>query len=83
MDELKRRRIIQNGDTVIFDKGYFSTRNYQLRGSEAETIPIIFPRSNFDIRKAFSKMCYPPLYSRHDFRIAKREYENLIVHPRT
>ena len=79
MDELKRRRIIQNGDTVIFDKGYFSTRNYQLGVLKYRTIPIIFPRSNFDIRKAFSKMCYPlTLYSRHDFRIAKREYENLV-----
>ena len=79
MDELKRRRIIRNGDTVIFDKGYFSTKNYQLGVLKYRTIPIIFPRSNFDIRKAFSRMCYPlSLYSRHDFRNVKQEYENLV-----
>jgi hypothetical protein len=79
MDELKRRRIIRNGDIIIFDKGYFSTRNYQLGVLKYRTIPVIFPRSNFDINKAFSKMCYPlPIYSRHDFRNTKHEYEKLV-----
>lgn len=80
MEELKRRRIIQNRDMIIFDKGYFSTRNYQLGVLKYRTIPVIFPRSNFDINKVFSKMCYPlSLYSRHDFKRAKKEYENLVA----
>jgi len=29
MDELKRKRLIQNGDFLIFDKGCFSSKNYQ------------------------------------------------------
>ena len=77
---MKRRRIIRNGDTVIFDKGYFSTRNYQLGVLKYRTIPVIFPRNNFDISKAFSKMCYPlSLYSRHDLKNTKHEYEKLVA----
>jgi len=80
MEELKRRRIIRNGDRVIFDKGYFSIKNYQIGVLKYKAIPIIFPRRNFDIRKAFSRMCYPlSLYSRHDFRKVKKEYENLVA----
>jgi transposase len=30
MDEL-RRRLIRNGDFLIFDKGYFSSKNDQIR----------------------------------------------------
>ncbi len=78
MDELKRRRIIHNRDTVIFDKGYLSTKNYQLGVLKYRTIPVIYPRSNFDIKKAFSKLCYPlSLYSRH-VQNAKQIYENLV-----
>lgn len=80
MDELKRRRIIRNGDMIIFDKGYFSSRNYQLGVLKYKTIPLIFPRNNFNIKKAFSRMCYPlSLYSRHDAGIAKLEYEKLVT----
>jgi hypothetical protein len=80
MDELKRRRIIRNGDMIIFDKGYFSSRNYQLGVLKYKTIPLIFPRNNFNIKKAFSRMCYPlSLYSRHDTGIAKLEYEKLVT----
>jgi len=79
MDELKRRRIIRNGDMLIFDKGYFSSRNYQLGVLKYRTIPLIFPRNNFKIEKAFSKMCYPlSMYSRHDGKKVKKEYEKLV-----
>jgi hypothetical protein len=80
MDELKRRRIIRNGDMIIFDKGYFSSRNYQLGVLKYKTIPLIFPRNNFNIERAFSRMCYPlSIYSRHDSKSAKQEYEKLVT----
>jgi len=42
-------------------------------------VPLIFPRNNFKIEKAFSKMCYPlTVYSRHDGKRVKAEYENLV-----
>ena len=80
MNELRRRRIIRNGDMIIFDKGYFSSKNYQLGVLNYKIVPLIFPRSNFKIEKAFSKMCYPlSVYSRHDGKKIKREYETLLA----
>jgi hypothetical protein len=80
MDELKRRRIIRNGDMIIFDKGYFSSRNYQLGVLKYKTIPLIFPRNNFKIERAFNRMCYPlATYSRHDGQKVKQEYEKLVT----
>jgi len=80
MNELKRRRIIHNGDMIIFDKGYFSARNYQLGVLNYKIIPLIFPRNGFKIEKAFSKMCYPlSIYSRHDSKNVKQEYEKLVA----
>ncbi|MCQ8893729.1 MAG: transposase [Methanolinea sp.] len=80
MDELRRRRIIQNEDLLIFDKGYFSSKNYQLGVLKYKIIPLIFPRDNFKIEKAFSKMCYPlSVYSRHDGKKVKVGYERLVA----
>lgn len=80
MDELKRRRICRNGDTIIFDKGYFSSRNYQLGVLKYKTIPLIFPRNNFKIEKIFSRMCYPlSIYSRHGCKGEKIQYETLVT----
>lgn len=79
LDELRRRRIVRNGDLVVFDKGYFSTQNYQMGILKYRIVPVIFPRKNFDIQKAFSKICYPlSVYSRHDGKEAKRLYEKLV-----
>jgi len=30
LEELKRRRIARNGDKIIFDRGYYSYKNYVL-----------------------------------------------------
>lgn len=80
LDELKRRRIIRNGNILIFDKGYFSSKNYQLGVLKYKVVPLIFPRDNFKIERAFSRMCYPlPVYSRHDGKRVMREYESLFA----
>jgi len=79
LDELRKRRLIRNGDFLIFDKGYFSSKNYQVGVLKYRIVPLIFPRNNFKIEKAFSKMCYPlTMYSRHDGKKVKVEYENLV-----
>lgn len=45
-----------------------------------KVIPLIFPRDNFKIEKAFTKMCYPlSVHSRHDGKKVKREYEVLVT----
>ena len=59
MENLKKRRIIRKGDTIIFDKGYYSYQNYQIGISRYKIIPLIFPKNNFKIRKLNDKLTYP------------------------
>ena len=44
-------RIIQKGDTILFDKGYCSYKNYQLGSGKYKTVPFIFPKNNFNKTK--------------------------------
>ncbi len=47
MENLQKRRIIEKGDTLIFDKEYYSYENYQIGISKYKIVPFIFPRDNF------------------------------------
>jgi len=47
MDELKRRKIIRDEDLVVFDRGYYSYRNYALDVREYKVVPLIFPKKTF------------------------------------
>ncbi|MCD6467300.1 MAG: transposase [Methanomicrobia archaeon] len=51
LKELKRRRIMRNGDTVIFDKEYYSYNNYLIGISKFKIVPLIFPRKDFIINR--------------------------------
>ncbi len=51
METLQKRRIIQKGDTILFDKGYCSYKNYQLGIGKYKTVPFIFPKNNFNKTK--------------------------------
>jgi hypothetical protein len=46
LEELKRRRIARNGDKIIFDRGYYSYKNYVLGISKFKIVSGIFPRKN-------------------------------------
>ena len=59
MENLQKRRIIQKGDTLIFDKGYYSYKNYQLGISKYKIIPFIFPKDNFKRNKLNDQLSYP------------------------
>ena len=59
MENLKKRRIIRNGDTIIFDRGYYSYKNYQIGISKYKIVPLIFPKENFKIQKLIDKLTYP------------------------
>ena len=59
MENLKKRRIIRKGDTIIFDKGYYSYQNYQIGISNYKIVPLIFPKNNFKIQKLNDKLTYP------------------------
>ncbi len=59
MEELKRRKIIRRGDTVIMDKGFYAYRNYLVGMNEYGVVPLIFPRNNFDINRLDGMLSYP------------------------
>lgn len=79
MDELKWRKIIRTGDTVLFDRGYYSYKNYALGIMKYKIIPLIFPRKNFDPEKMMRKMNYPlSIFSSHQYRKKQQEYRDLV-----
>ena len=51
MENLLKRRIIRKNDTIIFYRGYYSYKNYQIGISKYKIIPLIFPKENFKIQK--------------------------------
>jgi hypothetical protein len=59
MENLKKRRIIRKNDTIIFDRGYYSYKNYQIGISKYKIVPLIFPKENFKIQKLNDKLTYP------------------------
>ena len=59
MENLRKRRIIRKGDTIIFDRGYYSYKNYQIGISRYKIVPLIFPKNNFKIQKLNDKLTYP------------------------
>jgi hypothetical protein len=59
LENLRQRRIIRKGDTIIFDKGYYSYQNYQTGISKYKIVPLIFPKENFKIQKLKDTLTYP------------------------
>jgi len=59
MENLRKRRIIRQGDILIFDKGYYSYKNYQIGISKYKIVPLIFPKENFKLRKLNDTLTYP------------------------
>ena len=51
LEELERRGLIKKGDKLYFDKGYFSLMNYYIAINKYKIVPLIFPKSNFDVNK--------------------------------
>jgi len=59
LGELKRKRIIQDNDIIIFDKGYYSYKNYLTGISKYKIVPLIFPKDKFDIKRLERMISYP------------------------
>lgn len=59
MNDLSRRRIIREGDVLVFDKGYYSYQHYADGICKFKVIPLIFPRKNFKKAKLLSKFVIP------------------------
>ena len=59
LKEFRRRRIIKDKDIILFDRGYFAYKNYQIGINKYKIIPVIFPKSIFSIDKLKGQMSYP------------------------
>lgn len=59
LQEAKRRRIIKNKDIILFNKGYYSYENYQIGINKFKIVPVIFPKSNFNLKKLADQLSYP------------------------
>ncbi|MBF4475734.1 MAG: transposase, partial [Methanobacterium formicicum] len=59
MENLRKRRIIRKGDTIIFDRGYYKYENYQIGISKYKIVPLIFPKEKFKLQKLKDKLTYP------------------------
>ena len=81
MENLQKRRIIRKGDTIIFDKGYYSYKNYQLGISKYKIVPFIFPKDNFNKTKLNDQLSYPLQVFKKTKKILaqKQFYNNLKI----
>lgn len=79
MKNLQKRHIIRKGDILIFDKGYYSYKNYQLGISKYKIVPFIFPKDNFNKTKLNDKLSYPlkVFKKTKDIMKEKQFYNNL------
>jgi len=77
MDELKRRRILRKGDTLIFDRGFYAYKNY-LVGMKYRIVPLIFPRDSFNLNRLDGLMSYPIyIFNSKNLRKEKKEFRKL------
>ncbi len=79
MENLQKIRIIRKGDTLIFDKGYYSYQNYKLGISKYKIIPFIFPKDNFKRNKLKDQLSYPlsSFIKTKKIKTEKRFFNNL------
>ena len=77
MENLQKRRIIRKGDIIIFDKGYYSYKNYQLGISKYKIVPFIFPKDNFNKTKLNDQLSYPlQVFKKTKKILAQKQFYN-------
>ena len=77
MENLQKRRIIRKGDIIIFDKGYYSYKNYQLGISKYKIVPFIFPKDNFNKTKLNDQLSYPlQVFKKTKKVLAQKQFYN-------
>lgn len=79
LKELKKRRITRENDIIIFDKGYYSYKNYIIGINKYKIVPLIFPKEKFKIEKLEKKFHYPlEIFSlKKPTKRLKNTYKNL------
>ena len=56
LEELKRRHLLQKGQVILFDKGYYSMENYINAINMYNVVAVIFPKQYFTIEKLDARM---------------------------
>jgi len=79
LEELKSRRIARNGDTVVFDKGYYGYKNYLMGISRFKIVPLIFAKKNFKMNKLTGIISYPlSIFGKSDLERNKKFFNHLM-----
>ncbi len=59
LQNLKKRRIIKRKDIILFYRGYYSYKNYQIGINKYKIVHVIFSRNSFKAEKLQGKISYP------------------------
>ena len=59
LQNLQKRRIIKRKDIILFDRGYYGYKNYQIGINKYRIVPIIFPKGSYKEEKLKGQMSYP------------------------
>ena len=59
LQDLQKRRVIKRKDIILFDRGYYGYKNYQIGINKYRIVPIIFPKESFNEEKLKGQMSYP------------------------
>ena len=59
LQDLQKRRIIKRKDIILFDRGYYGYKNYQIGINKYKIVPIIFPKESYKEEKLKGQMSYP------------------------
>jgi len=78
LEELKRRRAIRIGDTVVCDKGYYYYRNYVQGILRFNIVPVIFAKKTFSVKRLLGRLIYPlSIFGRSDTPELIQRYRSL------
>ena len=78
---LRRKKIIQRGDRILFDRGYYSYENYKLALQKYKVIPLILIKEKFDKKKLEDMLSFPlEIFKnkKENLKKAKRQYMALV-----
>ena len=59
LQNLQKRRIIKRKDIILFDRGYYGYKNYQIGVNKYKIVPIIFPKESYREEKLKGQISYP------------------------
>jgi len=76
VENLRRRRILRNGDRIIADKGFCDDENYWKGILQYKIEPCIFPKKNLNVKKIRGRFAHPFPALRN--KSLKRLYDKLF-----